>query len=148
MAFRRTNRLATLLGALLGAIAPVVTYTVSHNAITTDIPLHLQTASYIVAGGLLFSAYSVVSWASRAFSSPAKAIGWTLLLEGTMTFLGIGWLAVLCLVYLVAINAIATGCNLSLDRQAETKARRAAARASRPARSTPRATVTPIRAAK
>jgi hypothetical protein len=69
----------------------------------------------LVAGGLLFSAMTVVRWAASAFGSHAKAVGFTVLLEGVLLYSNTDWLALAALAYLVGINAIATGVRLALE---------------------------------
>jgi hypothetical protein len=109
-AFRPRARLAALLGALLGGFVPLATYTLAHDELASL----LSVQAVIVAGGLLFSARTVVAWARLAFASPAKAIGFTVLLEGVMTLAHTPWLALAALAYLIGINAIATGTTLAL----------------------------------
>jgi hypothetical protein len=52
-------------------------------------------------------------WGKLAFLQRSKAIGFVLLLEGTMVTSHTHWLAVTALVYLCAINGVATACNLA-----------------------------------
>jgi hypothetical protein len=112
-ALRPEARLATALGFALGGFVPLATYVAWHLDRVTADTWYSQPASYIVGGGLLFSARTVYAWASSAFRSPAKALGFVVLLEGVMSFSGVQWLALAALAYLVAINGVATGCNLS-----------------------------------
>jgi len=112
-ALKPRNRLATSLGALLGGGVPVATYTLAHHEIDTTAPLYAQLGAWLVVGGLLFSALTVYQWARLAFGSGAKALGFAVLLEGVLTFAHTPWLGVGALVYLVAINATATGVRLS-----------------------------------
>jgi hypothetical protein len=115
-AFNRQNRLATGLGFILGGVIPVTTYLVAHRGVDAARPLYEQAASYIVAGGLYFSAKTVLGWGERAFQDRSKAFGFVVLLEGTMITSQIPVLPLVLLAILVAINGIATGCALSLDR--------------------------------
>jgi len=144
-AFRSGNLVALIVGAMLGALVPITTFTTAHYVL--DVPgswatdasydLLMQPATYIVAGGLLFSAYSVVGWTARAFNSTAKAIGFTVLIEGAMTFLDVPWLSWVCLAYLVGINAIVAGCSLAVDRlQARKPASKRRAKVARSDRAT------------
>jgi murein DD-endopeptidase MepM/ murein hydrolase activator NlpD len=48
------------------------------------------------------------------FGSKAKALGFTLLLEGIMMTSSAAWLTAIALAYLVLINAVANGCRLAL----------------------------------
>jgi len=113
-AFRANNRLAAVIGAFLGGFVPVATYTVAHYEHSGKI---WALPSALVLGGLLYSALTVFQWARKAFQSPVKAVGFVLLIEGTMVVSQIQWLSVLALVYLVGINAIATGCVLALEKR-------------------------------
>lgn len=107
-ALKAENRLATFLGALLGAIVPVATFTVAHSLTSWR-----ELMALLVVGGLLYSGTTVYQWGRLAFGSWYKALGFTVLLEGVMTF-SHGWLSGTALGYLVAINAIATGATLAL----------------------------------
>lgn len=92
-------------GMLIGALIPVATFFMSHyQAGHTGIALTLS--------GLLFSAPTVYQWGINAFKSPVKAIGFVVLLEGIMTLSTVPYLPVVCLVYLVSINAVQTGFNI------------------------------------
>jgi hypothetical protein len=119
------NRLPALLGALLGAIAPTGTYTVLHHGLTSA-PLADQPLVWLVGGGLVFSALTVVRWAHIAFNSRLKALGWTMLVEGLMVCAPahLAWLSGVCLAYLVVINATACACSLVADRETEQLAER------------------------
>jgi hypothetical protein len=77
------------------------------------LPIYAQLPAWLVVGGLLFSALTVCQWAREAFGSPWKALGFTVLLEGILTFAHTPWLSVASVCYLVAINATATGVRLS-----------------------------------
>ena len=107
-------RLATTLGCLLGGLVPVGSYWLAHHEIDASSPLYTQLTAYLVAGGLLFSAKTVIAWARLAFGDAWKAFGFTMLLEGTLLASHTPWLSCCALGYLVAINGIATGCTLSL----------------------------------
>jgi uncharacterized membrane protein HdeD (DUF308 family) len=126
------HRLATALGGLLGAVVPVATYVVAHQETSDTGPLWAQPAAFLVAGGLAYSATTVYQWARLAFGHPVKALGFVVLLEGTMVASQTPWLAIVALVYLAAINAIATGCTLALARTAPRRASTRNRRVSRP----------------
>lgn len=113
-ALRPENRLATLLGALLGGFVPVATFTVAHVELSQVVPLYLQPMMLLVLGGLVYSAKTVYSWGRAAFASGPKALGFVVLAEGVMTCSGVAWLSYAALGYLVFINAVATGCTLAL----------------------------------
>jgi len=123
VALRPQNRVATLLGALLGGFVPVATYVVAHQE-TTTAPLWTQLPALLVVGGLTYSALTVYRWARLAVGHPVKAAGFVLLLEGVMVASSTPWLGMVALGYLVGINAIATGCQLSQDRKSPRSTRR------------------------
>ena len=109
-------RLATVTGFLLGGFVPLASYVVSHYEIDPSAPLYLQIASLLVLGGLCYSARTVYTWGKLAFHSGGKAAGFVVLVEGVMVVSHTPWLALSALVYLIVINGVATGCNLSLGR--------------------------------
>ena len=110
------NRLAAITGLILGGFVPTATFTIAHNAINHDVAFWHQLNSLFVAGGLAYSAITVFKWGCLAFQSKPKALGFVILIEGVMTFAGIGWLAAMALALLVTINGIATACNLVNDK--------------------------------
>lgn len=110
-AARRENRLATAIGALFGGFVPIASFALVHGELGSD--WYLDPKSALVAGGLLYSAKTVVQWAQLAFRDRAKAYGFAVLVEGVMTFSATAWLAYTALALLVSINAVATGVTLS-----------------------------------
>jgi hypothetical protein len=116
LALRPSNRLATLLGFVLGGVVPIATYVEAHLDLDASRPLYEQVATFLVVGGLMFSGKTVFAWAERAFRDAWKAAGFVLLLEGVMITSNVPVLPLALLCILVAINGIATGCVLSLDR--------------------------------
>lgn len=135
IALSKQFRLATTIGCLLGAIVPLATFAIIHIELSATEDWYTQPELLIVVGGLIYSARTVYQWGKLAFSSWAKAAGFTLLLEGVMTLSSQGWLATLALIYLCLINAIATGVTLArgiaADAQAEPVAAIARIRPSR-----------------
>lgn len=113
LSLRKGSRMAFALGVLLGGFVPIATYVISHTELALERPLYLQPAAAFVAGGLLFSAVTMYNWGRLAFAQRAKALGFVLLLEGTMVTAHTHWLALVALAYLAAINGIATACNLA-----------------------------------
>lgn len=104
---------AATVGALLGGFVPLATYVTAHAA-----PLGLTPATLLVLGGLLFSAKTVFQWGRAAFAGdPWKATGFVLLVEGVMIVAPQAWLGQAALGYLIAINAVATGCTLAQPAQ-------------------------------
>jgi hypothetical protein len=108
----RRKPVAAIIGATAGLV-PVGVYEVGHHEITSWSPLECPKA-LIVYAGLLFSALTVLGWSSNMFGSKAKALGFTLLLEGIMMASNAAWLTAIALTYLVLINAVANGCRLAL----------------------------------
>jgi len=113
IALRPRNRLATFLGFLLGGFVPLASFFVAHFELSAITPLYAQRALYLVLGGLAYSAKTVWQWGTLAFQNGFKAFGFVVLLEGVMVTSHILWLSIAALVYLMAINGIATGCNLT-----------------------------------
>lgn len=97
----RGQRLASLTGAIIGAVVPVLVYRIAHYHAADTPALWL-----IVAGGLLFSASSVYGWGLRLFGDAwYKAGGFTILLELSTVFVK-GWESKLALSVLILINSI------------------------------------------
>lgn len=116
LALRPKARLATFMGFLLGGFVPLASYVVAHYEIDYAASLFSQVAVLLVFGGLVYSARTVYEWGKLAFQSPGKAVGFVVLAEGVMITSHTSWLALSALAYLIAINGIATGCNLALHR--------------------------------
>lgn len=104
------NPVALAIGCLLGGFVPVASFHVAHNEVTSFWSL----ATALVLGGLVYSAKTVFTWGKLAFSCTWKATGFVVLVEGVMVTSKSTWLALAALAYLVAINAVATGCTLAL----------------------------------
>ena len=97
----RGQRLATVIGGVIGAVVPVLVYRIAHYHAAETPALWL-----IVAGGLLFSASSVYGWGLKLFGGAwYKAGGFTILLELATIFVN-GWESRLALSILVLINAV------------------------------------------
>jgi hypothetical protein len=96
----RGQRLASLVGAIVGAVVPVLVYRIAHHHAGVTPALWL-----IVAGGLLFSASSVYSWGLRLFGAWYKAGGFTVLIELSTVFVQ-GWESKLALSILILINGV------------------------------------------
>jgi len=111
-ATRADNLLGTLLGCVLGGLVPLLSYVEAHHDTSTYAPLRWA----LVGGGLVFSCATVWHWGSKAFESAYKAAGFVLLLEGAMVFSGVTWLGQVALGLLMAVNAIATGVALALQK--------------------------------
>lgn len=117
------NPLALSIGAVLGGVVSLAAFVIVH----VEHPELWSLKSLFVAGALAFSAKSVFQWTSKAFQDTAKALGWTILVEGCMLISDTSWLNYLMLGLLIGINACATGCNLALQDQADHEASKARA---------------------
>ena len=97
----RGQRLATVVGSIVGAVVPVLVYRIAHHHAGDTPALWL-----IVAGGLLFSASSVYGWGMKLFGGQwYKAGGFTVLVELSTVFIQ-GWESKLALSILILINAV------------------------------------------
>lgn len=115
-------RLAAFTGLGIGGFVPVATYTVAHYEVQAAPALWV-----LVAGGLIYSALTVFSWAASAFGSKGKALGFCVLLEGVLTFGTIPALSLAALAVLIFINAVSAACALQVRKDhATTAARRPA----------------------
>jgi hypothetical protein len=115
-ALKPCNRLAFGLGAALGSFVPVASYWLAHHEVDRSADLWAQLPAWLVLGGLVFSASTVYAWGRKLFGSGAKALGFCVLMEGVLLDSTTTGLAIGALVYLIGINAIATGTRLALDR--------------------------------
>lgn len=118
IALKSENRLASLMGFLLGGIVPVTIFLLSHYEVRPGSlsQVLMQPTAWFVSGGLLFSAKTVFAWGKMAFDNAGKAVGFVILLEGAMVCSHIAQLTFVLLGYLICINGVATGCNLSLKK--------------------------------
>lgn len=115
-AAQKNNRSAMVCGGVLGAFVPVASFVLAHGA--GEVQAH-PSLWVLVAGALLFSARSVYDFAMAAFhGSKAKAMGFVVLIEGTLVFAHTPILGYTALALLAGINAVATGINLALDHKA------------------------------
>lgn len=130
------NPTALLLGGACGALVPLGTCYVTHELLHGDL-VQLSILPLLVLGGLVFSCLSVYAFARAVFGTWYKALGFVIALEGYMTCTA-GWLSVTALVFLIVINAIANGCRVAIEREAEL--RRGADRAAKQRRGSPRST--------
>ena len=80
--FKPHNRLATMMGFLLGGFVPIASYVVAHYEVSRTVEVWAQLSSYLVLGGLVYSATTVYAWGTMAFRSGVKATGFVVLLEG------------------------------------------------------------------
>jgi len=105
--FALGQRARALLGFGLGAFVPLASYMEIHFEVG-----HHPQLWFLVAGALAYSAISVYTWAVEAFHYRLKALGFVVLLEGTMTFCSILWLSLAGLAILMILNAITAAVTL------------------------------------
>lgn len=98
-------------GAALGAFIPCASYQLSRHECGTYPWLWI-----LVAGGFLFSSFTVFDWAKTAFGHSVKAFGFVILTEGVLVLCHTEWLSIGGLIILAALNATATASNLLRDR--------------------------------
>lgn len=110
-AFREENRLATMIGVVLGGFVPMACFVLAHLEIGAE--FYTNPKTLLLLGGLVFSAKTVYQWGKMAFRDGAKAMGFVLLIEGVMVFSASVWLSHVALALLIGINAVATGAVLS-----------------------------------
>lgn len=100
-AFRSENWLSAALGLFMGGLVPIAVYALVHNEV-----IYHPWYWLMAMGGLAYSAISVYHWAESAFHMRIKAVGFVLLLEGTVTFSKETWLGLTGLAFLVLINGV------------------------------------------
>jgi hypothetical protein len=112
------NPWSAILGALVGGIVPFAAYTLAHRAQSSGALTWVRWS--LVLACLAFSAPTVYEWARQAFgtrrSDVLKSVGFVVLLEGVLLgagHMGVGWLGVASLCYLVGINAVAVACRFA-----------------------------------
>jgi hypothetical protein len=101
LAFQQGGRLSALVGLVLGGFVPLASYTLIHQEVAARPQLWA-----LVAGGLVYSAISVYAWACQAFENRMKALGFVVLLEGTLTFCSVRWLSLAGLAILMVLNGV------------------------------------------
>ncbi len=121
------NRLASVLGLILGAITPILVYVSTHSMPE----LKLWSAEFLVFGimgacGVYCSMKSVYQWmVSLTGGDKIQSIGYAISLEGMLVMSGmvpkVWWVGYLALAYLVLINAISKGCGILLSQKEHNK---------------------------
>lgn len=106
--FSRKHWIAAAFGTYLGIGVPIAIYHIAHSLTSW-----YDVRALLVLGGLLFSATTVYQWGRLAFGSWYKALGFVVLIEGTMTFTH-GWLSMGALCYLIVINVVGTSTTIAL----------------------------------
>lgn len=112
--FVLSQRARAFLGLALGAFVPLASYSIVHIEVARRPQLWV-----LVAGGLAYSAISVYTWAVQAFHYRLKALGFVVLLEGTLTFCTILWLSLSGLAILMILNAITAATTLQKPKEEE-----------------------------
>ena len=113
------NKIALLGGILLGGYIPFSVYWLMHQEAQTSTPLFevagqpIVFAHCLVLGGLAYSAKTVYQWGRAVFADRFKAVGFTLLVEGILTFGHSACLIFPALGILVLINGIAATSRLA-----------------------------------
>lgn len=92
--------IATIIGGIIGGVVPALVYDIAHHQVQGNRALWL-----IVAGGLVFSATNVFKWSFLASQNYYIAIGFTVLMESSLTFTQ-GWTSKTSLGVLIGVNAI------------------------------------------
>ena len=113
------NKTALLGGILLGGYIPFSVYWLMHQEAPASTPLcelaghPVAFAHLLVLGGLAYSAKTVYQWGRAVFADRFKAVGFTLLVEGILTFGHSDCLIFPALGILVLINGIAATSRLA-----------------------------------
>lgn len=101
---KRENLLAALVGAAMGGFVPCATFAIAHFELSDR--FWTDPKSCLVAGGLVYSARTVIQWGKRIMGDWTKAIGFCVLLEGVMVFSNQTALSHFALAMLIAINGV------------------------------------------
>jgi hypothetical protein len=112
IAARPQNRLACIVGAILGGFVPVFAFTLAHLEAATNPYMWIP-----IVAGMIYSAVTVFEWARIAFGGRAlKAVAFCALVEAVAIFASTLAIGVAALAILVTINAFATGFQLVEER--------------------------------
>jgi hypothetical protein len=112
--FRSGNRLSALVGLIMGGFVPLASYALIHLEVGKR-----PTLWVLVAGGLVYSALNMFGWMQRLFGNRWMALGWVVLLEGTMTACSIAWLSLTGLSILMILDGITTAITITLQKPRE-----------------------------
>lgn len=122
-AFKKTNRLPFIIGALMGSYVPVAIFFLTQYTMGESHDIIAGCIEYpwlmgLIMGGCVFSAKSVFQWSRAAFAKDTvKACGFVILLEGCMVLAPILTLKIIAGMFLVLINAFATGSSVLLEKR-------------------------------
>ncbi len=105
--------IGSMVGLILGASVPLTTFAIAHYEWKEILSVY----SFLVVGGLIFSAKNVFVWGKGAFRDSWKAAGFVILMELAMIFSQIKWVSFMGLGVLIGINAIASAANLVIKPQ-------------------------------
>lgn len=111
-AFRSGSRLSALVGLVLGSFVPLASFTLIHMEVAARPRMWA-----LVGGGLVYSAISVYGWAAHAFENRFKALGFVILLEGTLTFCHVVWLSLAGLAILMTLNGVTAAVTLQKPKE-------------------------------
>ncbi len=100
-AFGPGKRLSAFAGLVAGGFPPLASYTLIHREVA-----HRPEAWALVIGGLIFSALNMFGWMRRVFDNGWMALGWVVILEGTMSICDIRWLSLTGLVILIVLDGV------------------------------------------
>lgn len=110
------GKIAAGLGFAFGGFVPVSVYIISHYEIGEGFGPLMLAKWFIVLAALVYSAKTVYDWSLLAFDNVAKAVGFTVLLEGVMTVSSTEWLSRTALFYLIFINGVAAAVQVNKRR--------------------------------
>lgn len=94
-------KIESILASIAAAFIPVAVFFTSHAALLTG----SVTLWILTLAGLAYSVPSVAAWSRSWTGCKYKALAFTVLLEGVMTFSGMAWLAIPALLLLAGVNA-------------------------------------------
>lgn len=122
-AFKKRNRLPFFIGAGMGSFVPIAIFCLTQYTMGESHDIVQGVMEYpwlmgLIFGGCVFSAKSVFQWSCAAFAKDkVKAAGFVILLEGCMILAPILVLKVIAGLFLVMINAFASGSSVLLERR-------------------------------
>lgn len=143
--FHPKNRIAAIVGLLLGAIPPALAFCFSHYGVNFETWRGWGAIALVIAC-LAYSFPKVYKWGKSAFRTSflprIEAAGFAFLIDGGMTLADhqvpiLRVVSFVCLAVLIGISAIVTACSIALD-QREARAAQKEARETKPGAVEPR----------
>jgi hypothetical protein len=122
-AFKKKNRLPFGIGAAMGSFVPIAIFCLTQYTmgVSHDIIAGVQEYPWLMGlifGGCIFSAKSVFQWSRAAFAKDwVKAAGFVIILEGCMVLAPILTLKIIAGLFLILINAFASGSSVLLEKK-------------------------------